>query len=313
MADSGRRKLRINAKNLFLTYPKNDLDAGEVMNRIVDHFGMENISYICVGQEEHADKTLHLHACVCLKEKCDIQNATAVLEQWGGKNGNYQSARSVRDVITYVKKGGVFVEAGVPPTAAKQKISSQIAEGVRNGLNLEQLDEMDPGYLMTHLKHIESYMNFHLKRKLRSTPPRPPLILHRWGHVFEIGLPREHKQKQKWIVGPPNTGKTSLVLDLFTEGFRGFQIPENNDFSAFDDLYDFAYIDEFNGQLTIQFLNLWLEGVPMQLNTKGGSTFKRRNIPTFILSNLKPDRVFWKVSQDILDTLLVRVDIVESK
>lgn len=313
MADSGRRKLRINAKNLFLTYPKNDNEPQDVMNRIVEHFGMSNISYICVSQEEHEDKSLHLHACVCLKSKVDIKDASGVMEEWGGKNGNYQSARSVRDVLQYVKKGGVFVEAGIPPTAAKQKISSQVAEGVRSGQSLDQLDEMDPGYFMMNMKRIQEYHCLHLKKKLRSQEPRPPLIYHKWGVCIELGIARVHKQKQYWIFGPPDTGKTSLVLDLLQEGFRGFQIPENNDFSAYDGYYDFAYIDEFNGQLTVQFLNKWLEGTPMWLNTKGGSVEKSKNIPTFIISNLPPDRVYWKCPQEVLTALLARLIIIQTK
>lgn len=313
MADSGRRKLRINAKNLFLTYPKNDNEPQDVMNKIIEHFGMENISYICVGQEEHQDKSLHLHACVCLKAKVDIKDAGPLLEAWGGKNGNYQNTRSVRDVLQYCQKGGKYVEAGIPPTAAKQKISSQVAEGVRNGQSLEQLDEMDPGYFMMNMKRIKDYHDLHSRKKLKSQPPRAPLILHRWKICIEIGLPRVHKQKQYWIHGPPDTGKTSLVLDLLQEGFRGFQIPENNDFSAYDDLYDFAYIDEFTGQLPAHFLNKWLEGTHMWLNTKGGSVEKRKNLPTFIISNLPPDRVYWKIPQEILTALLARLIVIQTK
>lgn len=313
MADSGRRKLRINAKNLFLTYPKNDLEPVDVMNKIIEHFGMEEISYICVGQEEHKDKTLHLHACVCLKEKCDIKDAGPLIESWGGKHGNYRNARSVSNVLQYCIKGGVYVEKGERPTEAKQKISSRVAEGVRSGLNLDQLDEMDPGYYMMNMKRINEYHQLHSRKRLKQTPPRPPLVLSKFGHQIEIGLPREHKQKQYWIYGPPDTGKTSMILDLLQEGFRGFQIPENNDFSAYDDLYDFAYIDEFNGQLTIQFLNKWLEGTHQWLNTKGGSTQKTKNIPTFIISNLPPDRVYWKSNPEIFQALLARLIVIQTK
>lgn len=314
MADSGRRKLRINAKNLFLTYPKNDNEPQDVMNRIIEHFGMENISYICVGQEEHEDKSLHLHACVCLKSKVDIKDAGPVLEEWGGKHGQYQNPRSVRDVLQYCKKEGKFVEAGIPPTAAKQKISSQVAEAVRKGQSLDQLDEMDPGYFMMNMKRIQEYHSLHSRKKLKSAPPRAPLVLFRFQQQLEFGIPREHKQKQYWIYGPPDTGKTSLIMDLLQQhGLRGFQIPENNDFSAYDDYYDFSYIDEFNGQLTIQFLNKWLEGTPMWLNTKGGSREKTKNLPTFIISNLPPDRVYWKANPEILTALLARLIIIQTK
>lgn len=308
-----RRKLRINAKNLFLTWPKNEGDSADIMNRIVEHFGMENISYVCVSEEEHEDGTPHLHAVVCLKAKTDIKDAIPILDSIGGKHGNYQAARKVLDVIKYVKKGGHFVETGDCPESKTEKITSLVANALRNGQSLEQVDEMDPGFFLKNQRAIKEYSTFQQRKKLKATPPRPPLVMSRFGHQFEIGYPREHKQKQYWIYGPPNTGKTTLALDLLSDGFRGFQIPENSDFSAFDDSYDFAYIDEFNGQLTVQFLNLWLEGVPMWLNTKGGSVRKTKNIPTFIFSNLPPDRVYWKTSQEILDTLLVRLIVIQTK
>lgn len=288
------------------------MDPAEVMNKIMDKFTVDNVSYVCVSEEEHADGTPHLHALVCLKEKCDIRNATD-LDSLGGKHGNYQAAKKVRQCLDYVKKGGKFVEKGEAPSSAKDKITSQMAEAIRNGQSLEQVDEMDPGYTMTHLKQLESYMNFHSRKRHRTSQPRPPLILHRWKTCFEIGVPREHKQKQYWIYGPPNTGKTSLVLDLLQEGFRGFQIPENNDFSAYDDYYDFAYMDEFTGQIAAHSLNQWLEGTPMWLNTKGGSREKRKNLPTFIISNLPPDRVYWKIPQEILTALLVRLIIIQTQ
>jgi len=312
MADGGRRKLRINAKNLFLTWPKNDSDSADVMNKIVEQFTMEAISYVCVSEEKHEDGTPHLHAVVCLKDKTDIKDAIPILDRIGGKHGNYQTARKVLDVIKYVKKGGAFVEKGECPESKTEKITSLVAKALQNGLSLEQVDEMDPGFFLKNQRQIKEYLTFQQQKK-RKLITRPPLQLSRWSTLFEIGYPREHKQKQYWIYGPPNTGKTTLALDLMTEGFKGFQIPENGDFSAYDDAYDFAYIDEFNGQLTIQFLNLWLEGAPMWLNTKGGSISKRKNIPTFIFSNLPPDRVYWKVPQEILNTLLVRLIIIQTK
>lgn len=312
MADSGKRKLRINCKNMFLTYPKNDSDPADIMNKLVERFGMENISYVCVSEEKHKSGEPHLHATVCLKEKVDIKEGTKFLEEIGGKNGNYASVKHLHENIAYVKKGGNFVEAGECPQKP-DKISKRVADALRSGQSLEQVDEMDPGYFLTHQRQIKDYSIFQQQKKLKTRNRPAPLLLSKFGHQFEIGYPREHKQKQYWIYGPPNTGKTCMVLDLLQENFRGFQLPENNDFSAYDDLYDFAYIDEFNGQLTVQQLNMWLEGTPMWLNTKGGSIQKKSNIITFIISNLPPERVYWKVSQEVLDALLCRLIVIQTK
>lgn len=316
MADTNepKRKFRLNAKNLFLTWPKNATDPQTCMESLITQFGADNVSYVCVSQEEHKDGDPHLHALVCLKQKCDIKNAGELNFAAGHKQGNYQSTRKVKDVYNYVRKGGKFVEHGVFPQTDSEKKSTLIATAIRNGQSLEQVEEMDPGYFMIHLRVLTNYQQFVSRKKQKETLPRPPLIMSRWKTLFEIGFPRVHKQKQYWICGPPNSGKTSLILTLLEEGFRGFEIPTNNDFSLYSDhTYDFAYIDEFKGALTLQFLNLWLEGSTQTLNYKGGSYQKKQNLTTFILSNLSPNEVYKNVTQQEINALYSRLFIVDSK
>lgn len=309
-----KRKFRLNCKNLFLTWPKNGTEPTDCMAALLDRFGADNVSYICVSREEHADGDPHLHALLCLKEKCDIKDATQLNFAAGDKQGNYQSTRKVKDVYKYVRKGGNFVEHGIVPVTDTEKKSSMMAEALRNGQSLEQLDEMDPGFFMMHMKLLKSYQTFQETKRQKMTIPRPPMVYSFRKNLIEIGFPRDHKQKQYWICGPPNTGKTSLILNLTSEGFRGFEIPTNNDFSMYDDhTYDFAYIDEFRGALTIQFLNLWLEGSKQTLNYKGGSYQKKRNLLTFIISNLAPYEVFHRCLQSEINALCTRIEIIDTK
>lgn len=316
MADSGRRKFRLNCKNLFLTYPQNDTAPGDAMSAILERFGLENVSYVCVSQEQHQDGNKHLHALVCLKEKCDIKNAADLDIVGGGKHGNYSNARSVRDVHKYVKKHGNFVEHGEPPLkTANEKKTERIAQCLRDGGTLEQVEEMDPGYFLLHQPRIREYSNFVANKRAKTTSRPAPYCLNLWGCNIEIGFPREFKQKQYWIYGPPNTGKTSsTVLELEAQGFKGFQIPIHDDFSMWeDDCYDFAYIDEFKGCKTIQFWNEWLQGTKMTLNAKYGMRVKTQNIPTIILSNYAPQGVYQNVQMDSMNALLSRLHIICSQ
>lgn len=313
MTEEPQRKFRLNAKNLFLTWPKNECDSGDVLNRIMLHFGADNVSYVCVGEEEHEDGSPHLHALVCLKSKVNIRDATALDQIAGGKHGNYQSARKVSDVFKYVRKGGNFVEKGTSPCAeVPEKLSTRVATAIREGKPLEQVEEMDPGYFMIHMKAINDYSNFVARKKLKTQSVPSPLFYNQWGHRFELGVKREFKQKQYWIFGPPNTGKTSMVMDFLETGFRGYQIPTNNDFAMWDDdSYDFAYIDEFKGCITIQFWNEFLQGSRMTLNGKFCSRIKNKNIPVFILSNFSPRQVYQNVSDVSLNSLLTRIHVIE--
>lgn len=304
-----KRKFRLNAKNLFLTWPKNDADAGDVMNKILERFGTDNVSYVCVSEELHEDGSPHLHALVCLKSPCNIRDASDLDVVGGGKHGNYQSTRKVSDVYKYVRKGGLFVEHGkYEGKTETEKVSSAVARQLKEGKPLEHVEEMDPGYFMLHQRQILEYQNFLSRKKLKMASRPPPLVYNQWGFTFEIGFEREFKQKQYWIYGPPNTGKTSLVLSLLEHGFRGFIIPINNDFAEWDDeCFDFAYIDEFKGQLTVQFLNEWLQGSPMVLNAKFGQRKKTKNIPIFILSNFEPEICYKNVSSTAISALTTRI------
>lgn len=312
MTEEPRRKFRLNAKNLFLTWPKNNVDSGTILNRIMEKFGVDNVSYVCVSEEEHADGSPHLHAVVCLKKPCDIRNV-ATLDEVGGKHGNYQSARNVKDVYEYVRKGGNFKEQGTPPQICMQKKSDTFAQSLRSGSSLEQVEEMDPAYFMLHQRAIKEYQTFCVMKKLKSTPRPPPLLINQWKNSFELGFSREFKQKQYWIYGKPNTGKTTFILDIIHSGFKGYIIPTNNDHADYDDnAYDFAYIDEFKGSLTIQFLNEFLQGSPMKLNAKFGSRQKNRNIPVFILSNFPPEEVYQNVGEISMNALLTRIHVINT-
>ena len=88
-------------------------------------------------------------------------------------------------------------------------------------------------------------------------------------------------------------------------------MPTNDDWSGYDDTYDYLFIDEYRGGLTIQMLNKILEGVDCRLNTKGSVAWKQKNLPVFIISNYRPEEVYNKVEDDKLDTLLCRLTIVE--
>lgn len=310
MTDEPKRKFRLNAKNLFLTWPRNTVSSGTILNRCMDLFGADNVSYICVAEEEHADGTPHLHAVVCLKKPCDIRNV-AQLDSVGGKHGNYQSCRKIKDVYTYVRKGGNFVEQGTPPLVITGTKADNISQLLRNGGSLEQAEEMDPGYFLQHLTRITTYHQWIQTKKLKTRVVRPPLVITNWKFTFEIGFPREFKQKQYWIVGPPNTGKTTFIIQLIEQGFVGYNMPKNNYWNDYNDGYDFAYIDEYKGQLPITLLNEFLQGGPeVKLPGRYADVVKRKNIPVFILSNFDPIGAYKNLTKTEIDPLIERLHIV---
>lgn len=118
------------------------------------------------------------------------------------------------------------------------------------------------------------------------------------------------KEKQLWIVSEPNCQKTTFVMAL-EKFFRIYWMPFE-DFDDFysDDMYDLAVFDEFKGQRTLNWMNLWLQGSPMVVRFKGGQYFKMINLPTVILSNFEPDQAYHNLPPLSIKALLCRLIVV---
>ena len=247
------------------------------------------------------------------QKPADIRNV-ANLDTIGGKHGNYQSCRSVKDTYNYVRKGGNFQEKGTPPAVCTTKKSDLVAQSLRSGASLGAVEEMDPGYFMLHFQKITTYHKWISVKKLREIPQRPPLMISNWKFQFQVGFPRAFKEKQYWIVGPPNTGKTTFITELIELGFRSYIMPKNNYWNDWDDdAYDFAYIDEYKGQLPITLLNEFLQGSPMKLNGRYADVEKRKNLPVFILSNFDPIGAYKNLTKTEIDPLIERLHIIFTK
>lgn len=126
---------------------------------------------------------------------------------------------------------------------------------------------------------------------------------------------REFKQKQLYVHGPPNMGKTSMVHYL-SKYCSINHVPPNEDYydAWEDDLYDLAVIDEFRGGKTVQWMNVFLEGSPMPLRKKGSQYLKRQNIPVIVLSNFTLEEAYSNVSKfqpERLESIKARLEVIE--
>lgn len=109
-SDKGKEKekseFRINARNLFLTYPKCDLEPEEALSLLRPELDFED--YV-IAQEMHEDGTPHLHVWLQAREKKKFNirdpNKLDLLHH----HGNYQAARNVSAVLKYVTKEGRWI------------------------------------------------------------------------------------------------------------------------------------------------------------------------------------------------------------
>ena len=91
-------------------------------------------------------------------------------------------------------------------------------------------------------------------------------------------------------------------------------MPLLEDFYDFyeDENYDLVVLDEFRGQKTIQFLNMWTQGGIMNVRKKGSQTMKTRNLPFIVLSNYPLDLVYKDPSKiETLKTRFLEIALTE--
>lgn len=324
---------RFQARAVFLTFPQCETPLDVAVDNLNKSNKIEAEEYI-ISREQHQDGHNHLHAYIRFKRKMHIRRAD-FFNFIGGKQANVQKVKNKDNCVAYVAKNGQFVSKAldVPAIVAavekkkelkKRKVEKKnvlVFEAVKSGKSYDDLlgDELLGPYLVTHSNSVKTFLvDYEDMLQKRRKPNEIPNLV-----ILEIQQKRwnlrkhwEFKEKQFYIFGPPDCGKTTLIMQLEKIGMRGFEIPKNNDFARYDDqLYDFAYLDEFKGQVTVQFLNEFLQGSKMTLPGKyvQGGRIKKKNMPIFILSNYSPTEAYHNKTIFDLQPLLSRLHVIELK
>ncbi len=329
-----RRPFRLQARNLYLTYPRCERGHAEVMTRIRERFGDGQIDYVVVGRELHADGSHHLHVALGLKSRVNYRTP-ACLDWVTGQHGNYQSTRDRVHVLRYCIKDGDYSQHGIvvddylrARKKHKGKQSEAVAKEVQDGKSLKEISDAYPGFTLMNLPKIKAYQSFventhggealdgNVQPILSLSISPVERKLYAWLRSNLHGRPtRPFGKKQMYLHGPTNLGKTSLVMTLMTS-FRIYWMPmEENFFDDYHDKrYDLIVADEYSGQKTIQFMNAFVQGAPKVLRIKGGQVMKRKNLPLIILSNYSPAECYRNVfarSPGIVASFARRFKVVE--
>lgn len=322
---------RFQGKLVFITFPQCDTLKEDVAAKIKNYNKYQTEGFV-VAQEKHQDGHNHLHVIIKFKRKINIRNANH-FDFLAGKHGNVQRVKNYEACVAYVGKDGDYISESIDVPAiikkygekqekkrkATEKKNILIYQSAIDGKTYDEI-LMDPSlgpYCVLHGNSVKTLISdlSDVASKRQRVADRPKFLkLRISGQEFDLLKNWNFKEKQFWIYGPPNAGKTTLIRQLKQYGMKGFEIPKNGDFANYhDDKFDFAFIDEFKGQLTIQFLNEFLQGEEMHLNGKyvAGGVRKRKNMPVFILSNFEPTQCFHKVSSTDIQPLLVRLHVFE--
>lgn len=316
------KSFRMYGKGYCITFPQCDTSKSDAAATI-EHKWPEAL-YV-ISQEEHQDGNHHLHIYMEFPERKQFKTPSC-FDVIGRKHGDYEVTKNRRKWIEYVVKQdkehlakGIDVKAVL---AKKKAVNQEMAEMLMEGKSMEELNEVNKGYVMINKRKLEDYGQWIKILKARKEKEEwiYPDFTVLTGSNRKIGqwitenirTSRQFKAPQLFIHGPPNHGKTTLIQWL-EKSLSVYHIPLTEDFyDGYDDEYDVAVLDEFKGQKTIQWLNQWLDGQKMTLRKKGSQYLKTKNIPTIILSNYKLEECYKKAAEDgRLDSLMSRLKIVE--
>lgn len=296
-------RFQLQGKNFFLTFPQNNTEKETALANIKAH--LPCYSWVMIAQENHQDGEKHLHVGISFTEKVRTRK-TDYFDCIANKHGNYQTMRSVKGTIAYLRKEdpSPLSDGEVPLSAAKEKVTDKVANLLNDGATLETVRAEFPGFFMMHKRKIEELEGYLQIKKLKGDlVPFPGRFIYTgandqterivaWlnGNLASKAL-RPFKSPQLYVHGPRNSGKTSLVTFL-SKWFRVYWVPKDEAFYCdYDDNdYDLIVFDEFRMQKNLQWLNSFIEGAPVLVRKKGKTgTMKRKNLPVIFLSNYCPE------------------------
>jgi len=347
-----KKGFRFQGKTGFLTYPqyKGDLTPVEVMERVKSFFEKTDfhLESCIVAKENHSndskegvleDPGVHYHIIFKTKKPIDSTNCR-IFDELVGQHGDYVTCRKFLSSVIYATKENNYTVFNLDVSAIRKAIESKasvshhtIANKILEKPNraLEKVARKWPGYMIQHQHKVEDFIEmvqgFEHERKIPYYGveiPWPDLehpgehAIASWVHN-NFGKPRLHKQKQLFVWGPKNMGKSHILMDL-EKRFKRYIIGDEEKFDPdYNDAnVEFCTFDEFVGQKKVSWINSFTEGTRMRLNKKGSRNgmFKNGNPPIIFCSNKSLDQIYSELKEKSpfqFEALLERFQQVELK
>jgi hypothetical protein len=293
------------------------------------------------GHSPGEDPGRHIHMCFKIDKQLTIRDPN-YFDELTGKHGDIQSCRDYKACQIYCNKDGnvitknVDIDAVVESTKSKKGVKHEtVANFMRKKpRTIYEVDDKYPGYVLQHQRKCQDYLNLQENKKSTELIPyygidqnktmmdgrdNPELIqLVSWlNNNINTSQPRPHKQKQLWLWGPPNVGKTRLQTQL-AEYFNAYFVAnEDKWWSGMDSTKEIIFFDEFTGYKCLSDMKRLLEGSNFPMPQKNLNPFiKKKNIPVIICSNSSPEQVYHKVKEEKpfeFDGLMERITVIELK
>lgn len=325
---------RIQSCHFMLTWPQCNKSKESVLTKAKDKWDKE-LKSMLVCEELHKDGTPHIHCSLNFYKKKSFRGCKC-FNFLTDQQGNYQKTKSYFGCIYYVLKHGNYINYNL----SDYEIEKAIEWGKRNTQLrdiIKKIVEEDKDYFYIRNEYKE--FTFHNDKKLKTfineekvwksqiNRPKHNVIFSCIPHINNeknnsdalkisnwlnnnINKSRQLKQKQLYLYGEKDIGKSTLVRFIRDYGFLPYMLPKEDYFDLYhDNMYDFIWAEEFvHSQIPLQTMNMLLEGDHMPLKVKGKQNIKYNNLPMIICSNILPKNCYPKCPQTARDAFFCRLE-----
>lgn len=259
---------RIQAKNMFLTYPKCSAGKSCLQDFLLNKLELD---YCMVVQETHEDGSPHLHALISAKRKFETRNPKCF--DFMCFHGNYQAARNTDHIREYLLKSDKEpLEYGIYQSNCQSDVQKRI---IKNKLLLDlPLHELvDTGQIaLQQYKIIADAKRLYTLDKLN------------------ISQDKFIERCCIWITGPPGSGKSFAARTNY--GSSVYEKPQNKWWDAYSG-EDVVVLDDLDkqGECLSHYIKIWADKYRFNAEIKGGTI--KPTYKTFIItSNYYPEDIW---------------------
>ncbi|AGV02076.1 Rep [Cotton chlorotic spot virus] len=300
------KELRVQSKNIFVTYPQCDIPKDEVLQMLQNlQWRVVKPTYIRVAREEHSDGNPHLHCLVQLSGKPNIKDVRFFdithPRRSASFHPNVQPAKNSDAVKNYITKGGDFCESGQykPYGGTKANKDDVYRNAVNSGTATEALDiikDGDPKTFIVQYHNIRSNLDRIFKKAPEPwIPPyqlssfvNVPDDMQEWADSF-FGVDHAARPERPIsiiIEGDSRTGKTMWARALGPHNYLSGHLDFNS--RVYSNNAEYNVIDDINPQYLK--MKHWKELIgaqkDWQSNCKYGKPVQiKGGIPSIVLCN----------------------------
>lgn len=235
---------RLDAKNLFLTYPQCNLSRDRVLELLLAKpWGSATVTGYIVAQERHQDGHPHIHCLLLLDKRKNITSASWL--DLAGFHGNYQSAKNKDYVFDYCSKADSECLSNITRDQLRpeSKVTrAVIGKRILDGENLVKLTEEYP-QLLFGFNRLQADIRS-LEEAKEVVPDLPQWIDNPWGKLMQGNS--QAKKRHWWIFSRvPNRGKTTWAREM---EHKWKAIVKSGDFTYWNisGKEKFIILDEYN-------------------------------------------------------------------